>query len=119
MEAIRAAWDGFQQYLDTDTPPPLTDRDTVTRTDAAWKLAAGLYLRAKQEADKAAEAVETARERLLGLATHASQSGEGVTVTRFWKQGSVDYKKVPELKGVELDRYRKAGSVEVRVTVVK
>ena len=42
LEAIRAAWDGFQQYLDTDTPPPLTDRDTVTRTDAAWKLAAGI-----------------------------------------------------------------------------
>ncbi|MBU0752971.1 MAG: DUF1071 domain-containing protein [Gammaproteobacteria bacterium] len=119
MAAIRAAWEVFQRYLDTDTPPPLTDRDTVARTDPAWQLAAGLYLQAKQEADKAAEALEKARERLVGLASHASENGDGVTVTRFWKQGSVDYKKVPELKGVDLDRYRKAGGVEVRVTVTK
>ena len=119
MEAIRAAWDGFQAYLDTDTPPPLTDRDTVERSDPAWTLAAGLYVEAKRKADEAAESLDRARERLVGLASHASESGHGVTVTRFFKQGNIDYKKVPELKVVDLDRYRAAGRVEVRVTVAK
>ena len=119
MEAIRVAWDGFQTYLDADTPPPLTDRDTVERSDPAWKLAAGLFVEAKKKSEDAAEALDRARERLVGLASHASESGHGVTVTRFFKQGNVDYKKVPELKVVDLDRYRAAGRVEVRVTVAK
>jgi putative phage-type endonuclease len=119
MAAIREAWDEFQTYLDTDTPPPLTDRDTVERSDPAWTLAAGLYVEAKRKAEDAAESLDRARERLVGLASHASESGHGVTVTRFFKQGNVDYKKVPELKVVDLDRYRAAGRVEVRVTVAK
>ncbi len=119
MEAIRAAWDGFQTYLDTDTPPPLTDRDTVERSDPAWTLAAGLYVEAKRKAEDAAESLDRARERLVGLASHASESGHGVTVTRFFKQGNVEYKKIPQLKTVQLDDYRAAGRVEVRVTVAK
>jgi putative phage-type endonuclease len=119
MEAIKAAWEGFQVYLDTDTPPPLTDRDTVERSDPAWTLAAGLYVEAKRKAEDAAESLDRARERLVNLASHASESGHGVTVTRFFKQGNVDYKKVPELKVVDLDRYRAAGRVEVRVTAAK
>jgi putative phage-type endonuclease len=119
MAAIRAAWDAFQTYLDTDTPPPLTDRDTVERSDPAWTLAAGLFVEAKRKAEEAAESLDRARERLVSLASHASESGHGVTVTRFFKQGNVDYKKVPELKVVDLDRYRAAGRVEVRVTVAK
>ena len=119
MEAIRAAWDVFQRYLDTDTPPPLTERDTVDRTDPVWKLAAGLYLVAKKKADEVATELETLRERLVALASHTSETGFGVTVTRYFKQGSVDYKKVMELRGVDLDRYRGKGREEVRVSVVK
>ncbi len=119
MAAIRAAWNGFQQYLDTDTPPPLTERDTVERSDPAWTLAAGLYVEAKRKAEEAAESLDRARERLVGLASHASESGHGVTVTRFWKQGNVEYKRIPALKTVQLDDYRAAGRVEVRVSVAK
>jgi putative phage-type endonuclease len=119
MEAIRTAWDSFQIYLDTDTPPPLSERDTVERADPVWKLAAGLYLAAKRKAEEATTELETVRERLVALANHASETGYGVTVTRFFKQGNVDYKRVPELKCVQLDDYRAAGRVEVRVTVVK
>jgi putative phage-type endonuclease len=119
MEAIRAAWDGFQQYLDNDTPPPLTERDTATRDDPVWKLAAVFYLNAKRKAEEATTTLETARERLVALASHPSESGAGVTVTRFWKQGNVDYKRVPELKGVNLEGYRGKGREEVRVTIAK
>ena len=40
-------------------------------------------------------------------------------MTRFWKAGSVDYKKVPELTGVELEKYRGPAREEVRVSVAK
>jgi putative phage-type endonuclease len=119
MSLIREAWDQFQTYLDTDTPPPLTDADSAQREDAAWSQAAQAYLEAKATADAAEETLNAARKALVGLLRHPRESGAGVSVVRLWKAGNVDYKAIPELKGVNLDRYRGKGREEVRVTVVK
>ena len=115
MHAIRAAWDRFQTCLDTDTPPPLTDRDTVERRDPEWRSAAKAFTEAKAVLEAASVKLDEARQALIGLTRHACEKGDGVTVVKVFKQGSVDYKKVPELKGVDLDRYRKPGAMEVRV----
>ncbi len=119
QQRIRKAWDGFQQYLDDDMPPPLTEHDTAIRNDPIWKLAATIYLNAKRKTDEATEVLETARKRLIDLASHTGESGAGVTVTRFWKLGNVDYKRIPELAGVNLDNYRGKVREEVRVTIAK
>ncbi len=119
MEAIRGAWDTFGQYLDTDTPPPLSEADSVQRDDPAWVEAAAAFVTAKQAADGVVEALEAARQRLVDLAMHPRETGSGVSVVRLWKAGNVDYKRIPELKGVDLDRYRGKGREEVRVSVVK
>ena len=115
MERIRAGWDEFQQYLTNDTPPPLTEADTVLRHDSAWIAAAEAYAQAKREADALAERLEAARQALLALAQHPREQGAGVSVTRYWKQGNVDYKKVPQLQGVDLGPYRGKARQEVRV----
>ena len=51
------------------------------------------------------------------MAAHPKETGAGVTVTRLWKTGGVDYKKVVELRGVDLERYRGKAREEVRVVV--
>jgi putative phage-type endonuclease len=117
MERICAAWDGFQQHLDADAPPPLCEGDTVQRNDDAWALAASSFAQAKRQADSAAEALDAARIALVALAQHPREQGAGVSVTRFWKAGNVDYKKVPQLKGVDLDAYRGKSREEVRVSL--
>ncbi|MFP5486573.1 MAG: YqaJ viral recombinase family protein [Gammaproteobacteria bacterium] len=116
MEQIQAAWDAFQQYLTNDTPPPLTEADTVMRHDTAWATAAAAYSQAKREADALADRLEAARQTLIALAQHPKEHGAGVSVTRYWKQGNVDYKKVPQLQGVDLSLYRGKARQEVRVT---
>ena len=117
--AIHDAWNGFMECLRTDTPPPLTERDKVIRQDAEWQAAAEQYAQLKAEAERLAVRLDTAKEGLVALANHPSESGFGVTVTRFFKQGAVDYKRVPELAGVELEVYRQKGRWETRVTVGK
>ena len=62
--------------------------------------------------------MDAARSQLIALATHTKESGFGVSVTRFWKQGNVDYKKVPELQGCDLNLYRGTTREEVRITFV-
>ena len=118
LEAIRAGWGSFAQCLATDTPPALTDADSRLRGDAEWHQAATAFLAAKREADDVAARVEATRTVLVALATHPKETGAGVSVTRFWKAGSVDYKKVVELKGVDLEQYRGKAREEVRVTAV-
>ena len=77
------------------------------------------YAEAKRQADAQGEQLEAARQALLGLAQHPKESGGGVSVTRYWKQGSVDYKRTPALQGLELElsMYRGKARQEVRITV--
>ena len=98
-EKIRAEWDAFWKFITQDSPPPLSARDTRERDDAAWRDAAAAYLRAKQQAEVSAAALEEARTALAALASHPSESGAGVSVTQFWKKGAVDYKRVPAAQG--------------------
>lgn len=119
MDAIRGAWDTFAQYLESDTPPPLSEADSVLRDDAGWRVAASAFTEAKRVADSADEALEAARSKLLDLVKSPRETGAGVSVMKLWKAGNVDYKRIPELTGVDLDRYRNKGREEVRVTLAK
>jgi hypothetical protein len=77
------------ELVRTDRPPPLTERDTVMRTDAEWESAASEYVALKQAAETATEQLDAAKQRLVTLASHTSETGGGVTVTRYWKQGAI------------------------------
>jgi putative phage-type endonuclease len=117
MDRIRRGWEVFQGYLDSDTPPPLTEADTVVREDDRWAAAANAFSAAKVAADSADAALTLARESLVALAQHPKECGAGVSVTRFWKQGGVAYGKVPELQGLDLSAYRGKAREEVRVSL--
>jgi putative phage-type endonuclease len=114
-DALRQDWDRFVDLVRTDQPPALTERDRVVRSDAEWLDAAREFVELKKLADDTATALDTAKQRLIGLATHTSESGGGVSVTRFWKRGSVDYRKIPELAAVDLESYRGKSREEVRI----
>ena len=119
MEEIRAGWDAFQHFIDTDSPPPLIDADTVLRGDSEWSAAATDYLSAKRQAEAATARLDAVKERLTSLCQHPREQGAGVSVTRYWKAGNVDYKRVPQLQGVNLNAHRGSAREELRVTALK
>jgi hypothetical protein len=84
---LRQGWGKFMQFVNSDTPPPLTDRNTVIRTDEAWAEAAHDFVLLHGLADEVAERRDTAKKKLIALAQHTSEQGAGVSVTRFWKSG--------------------------------
>jgi len=116
---IEDGWEGFMRFIAEDLPPPLTDRDTVVRTDDEWRQAAEAYVAAKAQSEALGARLDELKTRLVGLAKHSSEKGAGIQVTRYWKAGAVDYKKVPELGGVDLERYRGPTREEVRVSLLK
>jgi putative phage-type endonuclease len=113
---IHEGWDTFAEYVATKAAPPLCDRDKRVREDAEWLSAAAHYLDIKLAAEQAQEALTEAKERLVALATHTSETGGRVTVTRFWKAGVIEYKRIPQLQGVDLEQYRGCNRLETRVT---
>ncbi len=116
MLAIREAWDRFQRLLETDTPLPRVEVDTVQREAAIRAEAAQAYVQAKEAAQAANEAPDRAKEALVAVAEPPREQGAGVTVTRFAKAGSVDYEKVAELRGVDREAYRGKWPEGVSVT---
>lgn len=118
-ETIRQDWDRFMQLVRSDEPPPLTEDDTVIRTDAEWAVVAKAYIDAKKLADGSVAELDLLKQRLIALTQHTSEQGAGVSVSRYWKSGAVDYKKVPELAGIDVEHYRSAPREETRVTLAK
>ena len=114
---ICEAWDAFALCLATGQAPPLSDRDAKVRDDPEWLAAATAYLELRAAYDVLGTKLDEAKSRVVDLTTHAKEQGGGVSITRLWKRGNVDYKKVPELQGVDLEQYRSVGREEMRITV--
>ena len=107
----------FAQFVAKGEPPPLGERDVRIRDDPEWLEAAAQYRKLRTKYDELSTAVEEVKAKLIGLASHAKEQGGGVSVTRFWKRGGVDYRRVPELSGIDLDPYRSPGREELRLSV--
>lgn len=110
----------FWQLVQTDTPPELTDRDvwTITKHDEL----ALKYIEAKRIMDKAEADIKIIGEEIkkISAGIARAQFGEtGLSIVRSYRVGNVDYKKIPELKGVNLDQYRGKSSQVVRIDVPK
>ena len=105
FEALENAWKTFAEAFDADQRPQeedLDDSEEFQKLVHAYRVEK-LKLEAQEKHLKAVE------EELKGYAKRTGKStlkGFGATVTQVTRQGSVDYKKIPELKGVDLDAYR-------------
>lgn len=97
----------FWKCVQTRTPPPLTDRDYVDRKCLMWANRGDRisFLDARIASDKRER--EDIRLDLIADADGQSSRGGGMTLTRTFPKGRVDYGAIPELEGVDLEPYRK------------
>lgn len=97
----------FYECLVSKTPPEPAEDDYVDRDDAIWKecarrwkdVTANIKILEKQEED--------IRSQLVFLSGETNSRGGGISLCQVSRKGNVDYSRVPELKGVDLDKYRK------------
>jgi putative phage-type endonuclease len=116
---LRDSWDMFWHHVGTDTPPPLTDADTVVRTDEAWIAAAQQYIALSAQADEVGDELVEAKKRLLSLARHTSERGAGVAVSTYWRAGTVDLKKLVQTLGIDPEPFRGPARQETRISLTK
>lgn len=87
----------------------LADLEADASSDKEWQELASQYEQAKADADKAAQTVSELKQKLTAKAEQFGTKkvkGCGLQVIKATRKGSVQYGKVPELKGVDLDQYR-------------
>lgn len=107
---LRAAWDLLWQDV---LAGKSADRD-----DETWLKAVANYRQAKRVVDEAELELEATRKVLTELATSDCETGGGLRVQKIVRKGAVDYAKVPELRDVDLEPYRKSASISWRVEEV-
>jgi putative phage-type endonuclease len=122
---MRAREQAFLRCIETRE---LTDewRDTIEMQDATWASLADEYrdaMRAKREAEERVTRLREELERLALLKAGESDTqalaveGAGVRVSWYYRRGAIDYSAIPELKGLDLEPYRKRGSLVTRIDV--
>lgn len=102
MAAVRAG----------EAPEP-SERDFVRVEDERLDRLAELNAKL-QELKGQYEGLE---EEVLSAYPHRRFRGGTVSVTRYLARGTVDYSKIPVLKGLDLERYRRPVSERVKVTI--
>jgi hypothetical protein len=101
-------------------------RDTIEMQDTTWTSLAEEYrlaMRAKREAEERVTQLRQELERLALLKAGESDTqalaveGAGVRVSWYYRRGAIDYSAIPQLKGLDLEPYRKRGSLVTRIDV--
>lgn len=105
----------FYQSMLEFTPPKGSDIP-IQRDDKDWRQAAKAWIDAKAVLDASIEHEAICRDALKYLCENKPCEGAGITVKRYFAKGAVDYAKIPELKGVDVELYRKAISERWKIT---
>ena len=98
----------FWRRLQECDPPDLTDRDYERRDDEDWKRYAKEILELQKQKNLIEESLEGLRKDLEELSNGKSCIGGGIRFSRQTRKGQIDYSRVNELKGVNLEDYRKS-----------
>lgn len=108
----------FWESVTKKKPPIPSDRDYKQLRGFAKQ--ANLWKRLKLKMDALETELEEAREALLTAAKehgHPRLTIAGVKILLVSKVGNVNYKSIPELKNVDLEKYRGAGSSYYKLEV--
>lgn len=98
--------DFFERLLNWDAPDP-EDSDIDEITDPSHLEIEQEYLEAYEDFKIAETHLKRLKDQLIERCEGRSMKGNSVTIRQQTRKGSVDYSKVEELKGVDLEKYRK------------
>jgi putative phage-type endonuclease len=106
-EILKAATD-FWERVQTRNPPELTDLDFEDMSkDAHFKELCSVYTETKTQLDELESKLKLTKAALREAMGDRTRAKCGtMKLTQFERKGNVNYKKIPELQGVDLEPYR-------------
>lgn len=116
QEKILLAVREFNQRINDKNPPPMTEADTLEIVSGDLKKKFKQLSTLKRKLDSIQASYDAIEKEIKSNPPHVRVACAGIALTKVVRAGSVDYKKVPELKGVDLEQYRGAPITSWRLT---
>ncbi len=108
----------FWKCVALNEAPVLQDSDYKDMSDEPlWKSYAEQYKKIAEQIKGLEEVKESYRKELLKLCGDQNCLGEGLRVMKTTMRGRVDYEAIPELQGVDVEKYRKNGTCLWKIMV--
>lgn len=105
----------YKYLLDGTTPEPEED-DYIQRDDDLWAQYASKWKTISMTLKELEEVEQDLRKQLIFLSGESNTRGVGISLCEIKRKGHIDYAQIPELKGVDLEKYRKASTTSWRIT---
>lgn len=109
----------FNKDLMSMKIPELSPEDTKFITDEKAIEAFESLETVSKQISELKEKEKALKKALEPHLDHEKVNCNGISFIRFKQKGGVDYTKIPELKGVDLDKYRKADIIKTKFTFRK
>ena len=106
----------FYECLINKTPPEPSEGDYIERNDPIWEQCASRWRSVNETIRELEKEEEELRKQLIFLSGESNTKGAGISLCQVQRKGNVDYSKIPELKNVNLDLYRKSAINSWRIT---
>lgn len=103
VDEEKAFWSCMQNFV----APKLSERDYTIREDDVWTMCAEQWKSAQKGLIELEKKEKELRDLLISMTNGTNVKGAGITVSKVVRKGNIDYAKVTELKGVNLEPYRK------------
>jgi len=85
---------------------PFSENDHKQISDESWIHASNQYILSRDRRKRFEEEEEFWKNQLVSLSGQSNAMGNGIKLSKTVRQGSIDYKKIPELSNVDLEKYR-------------
>lgn len=106
FERILKASAEFMEHVKTKTPPPLSQNDYMEADSLDLKGYLMAYSEKKSMLDQISEELDELKNLIRGAMKHTRVKFGHMRVSVLERKGNVKYAGIPELKGVDLEKYR-------------
>lgn len=97
----------FYECIMSKTPPKTPEDSYIERSDELWNIYANQWKEVTQQMKDLEKLEKELRNEIIYLSGELNSKGAGISLCQIQRKGNVDYSKIPELKNVNLDDYRK------------
>lgn len=108
----------FLKCIALDEPPALQDADYRDMSGTPhWKGYAEEYRKLNEQIKSLEDIKESYRKELLKLCDDQNCIGNGIKIMKTTMKGRVAYDEIPEIKGIDLEPYRKKSTTSWKIMV--
>ena len=117
---LKEEHDFYHNYVLQFREPFPKKMDVKVREDSEWECRTKSWKKAKEDLERAKIEEEICKQRVFEISdARYTCKGNGVSVSKVIRQGTVDYTKIPELKDMDLEIFRKPKTEYWNVRSVK